>query len=151
MKTEFDMLRQTRKNILGVASRFDKEQLVKIPEGYKNNILWNVGHVVITQKLLTYKLSNLPIGLDESLIEACRKGSTPANWEKEIDFEYVKNAMFTAVDKTEKDYKTGKFTEFSDYETSYGVTLTSVEDAIKFNNLHEALHLGYIMSLAKNI
>ena len=31
--------------------------------------------------------------------------------------------------------------------TSYNVILKTVEDAIVFNNIHEGLHLGYMMAL----
>jgi hypothetical protein len=33
------------------------EQLNKIPEGYNNNLIWNIAHVVVVQQMLVYKLS----------------------------------------------------------------------------------------------
>jgi len=35
------------------------EQLNKIPEGFSNNLIWNIGHIIVTQQVLIYKLSNL--------------------------------------------------------------------------------------------
>ncbi|RMG65283.1 MAG: hypothetical protein D6722_16080 [Bacteroidetes bacterium] len=43
------------------------------------------------------------------------------------------------------DYEAGRFTAYRRYETSYGVVLASIEDAIRFGNVHEGLHLGYMM------
>ena len=35
------------------------EQLALIPEGFHNNILWNIAHCVVTQQLLCYKLAGV--------------------------------------------------------------------------------------------
>ena len=51
----------------------------------------------------------------------------------------------------QQDYDNGLFTEYSEYTTSYNITLSSAEDAIAFNNVHEGLHFGYIMGLKKAI
>jgi len=41
----FNTLRQTRKNILSVIEAYDKEQLNYIPEGFNNNLIWNLGRL----------------------------------------------------------------------------------------------------------
>ncbi|MFT7612776.1 MAG: hypothetical protein ACI9J3_001742, partial [Parvicellaceae bacterium] len=38
---------------------------------------------------------------------------------------------------------------FTEYTTSYNITLKTVEEAIAFSNMHEALHLGYAMAIKK--
>jgi len=35
---------------------FSLEQLNKIPEGFNNNLIWNIAHCVVTQQLLCYKV-----------------------------------------------------------------------------------------------
>ena len=49
----------------------------------------------------------------------------------------------------EEDYHKGVFKTYNEYTTSYNVTLNNIEKAIMFNNVHEGLHLGYIMALKK--
>jgi hypothetical protein len=49
----------------------------------------------------------------------------------------------------EEDFEAGIFKEYSAYKTSTGFVIDSMEKAIIFNNFHESLHLGVIMSLKK--
>ncbi|MDB9932132.1 hypothetical protein OAD28_05360 [Flavobacteriales bacterium] len=51
----------------------------------------------------------------------------------------------------EEDLNTEMFKEFKEYTTSYNVTLSNIDDAVKFNNVHEGLHLGYAMALRKMV
>ena len=51
----------------------------------------------------------------------------------------------------EEDYKNNYFGNYDRYETSYGVVLGNVEQAMEFNNVHEGMHLGYMIALNKVI
>ena len=44
-----------------------------------------------------------------------------------------------------------KPTKYQTASTSYGMPLQNVEDAIYFNNIHEAMHLGQIKMLLKMV
>ena len=48
------------------------DDLNKIPEGFSNNIIWNIAHVVVTQQLLVYKLSGLPMHVSEEMVAKYR-------------------------------------------------------------------------------
>jgi hypothetical protein len=150
MDYEFSMLEQTRKNMLRLLDSVSPEQAAAIPAGFNNNILWNAGHVVATQRILCYKLSGLTLDMPEDFTEQLRKGSSPRDWvEGAPDAGFIREQLLASVEALRDDYKAGRFESFTPYETSYGVNLASVEDAIRFNNLHEALHLGYAMALKR--
>jgi hypothetical protein len=38
-------------------SGYNLDQLNTIPEGFNNNLIWNIGHIIVSQQLLVYKLS----------------------------------------------------------------------------------------------
>ena len=59
MQKKFDDLLKTRKFLLKITAHLSNEQLNKIPAPFKNNIAWNLAHLVVTQQLLCYKLSGL--------------------------------------------------------------------------------------------
>jgi hypothetical protein len=51
------------------------EQLNKVHEGFNNNIIWNIAHVIVTQQILVYKLSGLPMIVTDEMVEKYRKGT----------------------------------------------------------------------------
>ncbi|CAM1334208.1 DinB family protein [Tenacibaculum aestuariivivum] len=149
MNTQFEILRKSRALVLKKIDNLSIEQLHKIPEGFKNNIAWNVAHLVVTQQLLHYKLSELNCLVSDELIENYRKGTSPTETFSEEDFEEVKELFIGLPDTLQEDFEAGIFNEYISYETSLGFTIDSIETAIAFNNLHEGIHLGIIMALAK--
>ncbi|MFT5723838.1 MAG: hypothetical protein ACI9JN_000955 [Bacteroidia bacterium] len=144
----FDIQLQTRRNISKVIDSLSLEQLNLIPEGLNNNILWNYGHIFVTQQALTYRLSGLPMRIGADTVELFKKGSAATHYSQE-QLGAVKASFFTFIELTQKDYEAGKFQSFQTYPTSYGITLENIDAAIAFNNTHEALHLGYIMALRR--
>ena len=52
MQNQIDTLLITRKFLLKITEDLTIEQLNKIPEGFKNNIAWNLTHLLVTQQLL---------------------------------------------------------------------------------------------------
>ena len=55
MHQTFDITRTSRKIISQLLQDFTLEQLNTIPEGFNNNIIWNIGHIVVVQQMLVYK------------------------------------------------------------------------------------------------
>lgn len=151
MEKAFDTLRQNRKILLQVLKQTPEEQLVRIPKGYRNNIWWNIAHVVVTQQQLLYGLSGLPMGIDDTLVKKYRKGSFPESTPSEEEVRLVERLLLSTTEQAHRDFSDGKFISFNEYTTSVGVSLNSVEDALTFNVFHEGLHLGVIMSLKKAV
>ncbi len=149
MNTQFDILKKSRELVLKRIEGLTQEQLHKIPEGFKNNIAWNVAHLVVTQQLLHYKLSGLQCLVPDDLIENYKKGTSPLEEMSAEDFEEVKELLVGLPDTLIEDYNEGIFKEYTEYPTSTGFVLDSIDTAIAFNNLHEGIHLGAIMALTK--
>jgi hypothetical protein len=125
------------------------EQLNAIPKGYNNNIVWNAGHMLVVQQLLVYRLSYLEPRISEELIAQFSKGSKPEKGYSSTEIEQIKTLLTQSVTWLEEDYAKGIFTNFKTYTTGYNATLSSVEEAIMFNNVHESMHLGYAMAIRK--
>lgn len=151
MEHVFKHLLQTRKNILSILeNNAGKEHI--IPKGFNNSLYWNAAHCVVTQQLLCYKLSGNEMIIDDSIVDAYRKGTAPSDEVPNIiEIGKVKDLLTTSVEQLEKDYNAGLLKTFNEYPTSYGITLTSVEEAILFNNQHDALHFGYMMAMCKSL
>tara|TARA_R110001583_G_scaffold883_1_gene7930 strand:- start:1430 stop:1897 length:468 start_codon:yes stop_codon:yes gene_type:complete len=145
----FNITLQNRKALYSVLTKTPKELLLKIPNGYRNNIWWNIAHVVVTQQLLVYKLSGVDMKIPLELIDKFKKGSVPDGTATDDEIDMIKGFLFSTIEWAQEDYENGVFKDFVVYETSAKVTLNNVEDAIAFNLFHEGLHLGVVLSLKK--
>ncbi|MCI4650885.1 DinB family protein [Phaeodactylibacter sp.] len=141
--------RQTRANFIRLLSGMSLEAVNHIPEGFNNNLIWNFGHIIATQQLLTYSLSGLNPKVEDEVLAAFRKGTKPEKVHTTAELEGLKKLAVTTLDQFEADFEAGLFQTFESYPTSYGVELTNIEEAASFNALHEALHLGYAMALKR--
>ncbi len=125
------------------------EQLFFTPKGFKNNILWNIGHILITEQMLTYSLSGLKIPVDKKFVTLYGKGTFPQTEVSQDAINDIKKHLITANKQTQIDLKKGTFKTYNKYETSTGITLNNVEEALQFNLFHEGIHLGIILSIKK--
>jgi len=150
MNVQISVLKKSRELVLKRIENLSHAQLLKVPEGFNNSILWNVCHLVVTQQLLHYKLSGLDCLIPDDTIEAYRKGTTPPKDPmSEEEFEEIKELLAGLPDTLAEDLNEGIFKTYKEYPTSTGFVLHNIEEAINFNNMHEGLHLGVIMSLTK--
>lgn len=149
MEQAFELNRIIRKLIAPFLEDFTLDQLNVIPEGFSNNLFWNIAHVVVTQQILVYKLSGLPMLISEELVDQYKKGTKPEQVATQEDVDQIKSLLFDTIDQTQSDYTTGVFKNFTEYPTSSGFVLKNTTDAIAYNNYHEGLHFGIMMSLAK--
>ena len=145
-----DHLREVRKLVERVVNSVSEEELFEIPPGFSNNIAWNAAHLVVTQQLLQYGLSQLDFLVPKDLIETYRKGTQPEK-SSSATFYRAMEFLHKAPEQLQEDYEKGLFTSFTTYETSTGIVLHNIDEAIAFNNMHEGIHLGYMMALRKSL
>ena len=151
MKIQFDVLRKSRDLVLKELEGLTLDQIHIIPTGFKNNIAWNVAHLVVTQQLLHYKLSGLNCLCPDDLITLHKKGTAPTKTFTEEEFDEVKELLAGLPDTLEEDFNAGIFENYNEYPTSTGFILSSIENAIAFNNFHEGIHYGIIRSIKKHL
>ncbi|WP_299524233.1 DinB family protein [uncultured Lutibacter sp.] len=151
MQKQFDTLKKSRLLTLKIIENLSIEQLNKIPNGFKNNIAWNITHLSVTQQLLCYKLSGLDCLISDEMITNFQKGTAPTYTISEGEFNTTKELFLELPEQLKKDYDNGVFKNYIEYKTSVDINLNSVEDGIIFNLYHEGIHLGIILQLLKFI
>ncbi|MDP5082591.1 MAG: DinB family protein [Winogradskyella sp.] len=151
MDWAFDIAIKNRKLLENFIETHSLEDLNKVPEGFNNNIIWNIAHTIVTQQLLVYKLSGLPMLLSEDMVDRFKKGTKTEGDLSQAEVDTIKGLLFSPLEKTKKDYNNKIFQSYNTYTVSTKSTLTTVEEAIEFNNFHEGIHLGYILALRKSI
>lgn len=150
MKQQIEVIKQARSFILNVVKDLSTEQLNYIPEGFNNNIIWNLGHLIAAQQGVCYLRTGLPATVSMDFFHAYKPGSKPERALSETEIEEIKEMAFTTLDQLLHDYENGLWTSYSAWTTRYGVELKTIEEAIQFLLFHEGLHSGYITAL-KNV
>ncbi len=144
-----ETIQQSRKLFINLMEGLSLEKLNEIPEGFNNNIIWNFGHVIVTQQILCYKLANLPLKLDTAFVSKYSKGTQPSTFIDGAELAFLKQQAVFLIDELITDIQTGSFDNYDTYTTSFDVVLNEIEDAVKYMTMHEGLHLGYAMALKR--
>lgn len=152
MHFTLEVLPNTRQFFKNYLENVSLENLNKIPNGFNNNIIWNIGHILVTQQLLAYKLSGLPMIISDYLIAKYRKDTKPEGNVTQAEVEELKILLTSTVEKTKEDFSNGLFKNYQEYTVSTtGNTLTNIDEAFQFIMFHEGMHLGYIKALLRAI
>ena len=143
------ILETNRKLYAGIFEKYSLDQLNKIPAGFNNNMIWNMGHIVASQQSLIYKLSSLDMHISEDFFNLYKPGTKPLRDATQAEADEIKILVTGNIDKTKADIDAGKFVTFTERQTLTGFLLSNLQDAFEFVNYHEAMHLGVIMSIRK--
>lgn len=146
---QIEMLQQTRRRILRSVEGISTDEALWIPAGFRNNILWNLGHIVVVQQLFHYKLAGQPLRISDEMVALFRAGTSPGDWDGTPDLDAVLTLLETLPRALEEDYGAGRLSEYQPYKTSSGIEITSIESALVFNSFHEGLHTGIVQSMRR--
>ncbi|VXB40428.1 conserved hypothetical protein [Flavobacterium sp. 9AF] len=150
METTFRITNNIRNQFLYFLEKYTLEQLNLMPQGFSNNIIWNIGHCIATQQSLIYKLSGLPMHVSDTFIDTYRNGTFPTCTTTQEEVDYIKSILFSTTEKIQEDFEKNIFITFHEYTTkSTGFTIQNARQAVEFNNFHEGLHLGIILQIRK--
>lgn len=150
MDFTFDVFAKTRGFFKAYLEELSLAQLNAIPNGFNNNIIWNIGHSIVTEQILVYKLSGLKPNVSDALIEKYKKGTKPNGKATQEEVDELKVLAFSTIEHTKADFSTKVFSTYNEYTLSTtGNTLTNVNQAIQFALIHEGMHAGYILALLR--
>ena len=151
MEATFKIWETNRNLYLKLIENYSLAQLNKIPDGFSNNLIWNLGHIVVSQQGLVYRLSGLPINISDAMMHTYKNGSKPTETTTQEEVEELKTLLFSLLEQTKHDHANKKFVTYNEYTTRTGFHLASTNEAIEFNNYHEGIHLGFMMNIRKFI
>lgn len=152
MDWTFQCTENTRILFKQILDELSVEELNKIPEGFNNNIFWNIAHAMVTQQVLAYKLSGLEVPIGPDWVASYAKGTKPTVNVNAEEVDVLKELLFSTLEQVKKDYKAGVFKEFTTYTVSTNnSTLTNIDEALAFSNYHEGMHYGYVLAQKRAI
>ena len=149
MQSTFDITLSGRNILHKFLTNYSLEQLNKVPEGYNNNLIWNIAHIVVVQQMLVYHLSGLPMLVSQEMVEKYKRDTKPEAPVTEEEVAQIKGLLYTTLEQTQKDFSEGIFKNFNAFTTMTGFNIRNVQEAMEFNNYHEGVHTGIMMRIAK--
>ena len=149
MTQQIENIKNVRKYLLNLIAGLSTEQLNKTPDGFSNNIIWNLAHLTATQQRICYVRSGLQPVMQDQYITPFIPGTKPEGFIDAAEIETIKSLFISTVEELETDYKKNFFTAYEEITVRYGITLTNVDDAINFLLYHEGYHTGVIVELTK--
>ena len=150
MQSTFSIWSTSRQNFLKFLSDYSIEQLNYVPAHFNNNLIWNIGHVIVTQQLLVYGAVNQPLLISTELVNRYKAGSKPTGEVTQSAADELKELLISLQEKTIIDFENQLLINpYTEKVTRSGFVLRTIEEAMEFNNYHEGMHLGMMMSLRK--
>ena len=144
-----EILRASRIRLRQLIDKSNHEILFKIPEGFNNNIIWQIGHCITSQQRHMYMRSGLPMHITKEFMESFKIGSSPNSWKINPDVNQVKQLLIETVDLLESDLKSRKFVNYQPFELPIGFHVKNHLQALQAAIYHEAEHSGVIFTYLK--
>ena len=132
MESLFKVWETSRHIYLKFLETYTLAKLNKIPYGFSNNIIWNAGHVIVSQQKLIYTLSRLPVSISEAMIEKYQNGSRPDGKATQEDLNKIKKLLFSTVAQTKTDFANGLFKKYTEFQTKTELHLGMTMNSKKF-------------------
>ena len=74
MRKTFELTSSMFLAVVNDLENLTDDQLTKIPEGFNNNILWHVGHVLVSNEFFMFGYPQTDTGLPQSYVSGQRSG-----------------------------------------------------------------------------
>ena len=149
MQNKMAILKKTRENLLKFVSELTVEQLNEIPAGFNNNIVWNLGHLLVTQQGMCYSRAGLERKISDELFDKYKPDTKPSGFVDASEISTIKELFISLVEQFETDWKAGLFANYTSWTNRFDIELTSIDEAMNFVLFHEGIHRGYIMALKR--
>ena len=151
MTKTIEIISKPRAWLLNFISDLSIEQLNKVPAGFNNNIIWNLGHMVAAQQGICYRRAGVDTIVTPEFMDTYGSNTKPEKFLDEAELETIKELFITTLDQFVIDHRKNLFSDYIPWTTRYGVDMTNIDDAVQFLPFHEGLHVGYVMAQKRAI
>lgn len=144
----FEQLKTYRGELLNLAHGVTHSDAEIIPEGFNNNIRWNLGHVLVDQYLWIRALTKEEIPIPMIFNEWFGYGSDPSRFTNETpSFSELIPMLQQQPQIIQERYQNRMEEEFPPTEMG----MCTVEQVLVRTIFHEGLHIGAIQALKRQL
>lgn len=152
MNTKTEKIKNFRLFLLKQIEELSIQQLNKIPTGFNNNIIWNIGHLICVQQNMCYVKARLPIVVEDRYFLPFISGTKPEGFIAEHEIKNIKEIFISSIDKLQSDYDKKIFLDYSSLtaiQKVFGFEVNNIDSALEYLLHHEGLHAGYILGMKR--
>lgn len=149
----FTLLEYSRFSTLQAAKKVKEEYADfadTIPEGFNNNVRWNLGHIAtITDQLLNYPAGEKPL-LPKPYHKSFANGTSPKDWNEETPaLDEIIQALEEQPKQLKEKYAGRLFDPLPKPFKLVSLEFKTLGDILSFNLFHEGLHTGQINTMLR--
>ncbi|KMK77708.1 DinB family protein [Alkalihalobacillus pseudalcaliphilus] len=143
-----NQLNDYRGYLLYLVNDITEEQAALIPNGFRNNIHWNLGHIYLDQFLWIHTLTKEQKPEIQSLNKWFGFGTTPENFTEETpSFNEITELLQSQIATIHKTYGEHLETEYPPVEMG----MFTIEQVLSRTIFHEGMHIQAILDIKKFI
>src|ERR1700755_1401922 len=117
MKPQIETIRKTRSFLLEQIKNLGNKQFNQVAEGFNNNIIWNLGHMIAAQQGVCYVRAGLKVTIVESFFASYKTDTKPTGAADPNEIDHIKKLFLSTIDRFEKDYHDHVFSHYNPWTT----------------------------------
>jgi uncharacterized damage-inducible protein DinB len=138
-----------RHNTLSAVEGLSEEEADFVPEGFNNNIRWNLGHIYLDQYDWLYHKTREDNPAPKHYRELFGYGTKPENWQQTPPtLEELRNRLMEQVQFIEQEFS-HRLDQELDEPTELG--MSTFAEVLPRTFYHEGMHMGTIIAIRKAI
>lgn len=147
----FKQLRFVRDNTLKRVTGMSDEELLVVPQGFNNNILWNLGHILLIHERFSFGFINEKMDIPGHYVELFGQGTKPATWGEQAQIPSLEELiplLHGQIDRIGRNLEE-RLNEVLEkpYVTSAGLEILTVKECLSFLLYHEGMHFAAIKAI----
>ncbi|MDU0202276.1 MULTISPECIES: DinB family protein [Paenibacillus] len=143
----FRQLAFVRNQVLQAVEGISEETADQIPNGFRNSIRWQLGHIYVVMERYAFQYMGLPQQLPEGFKEQFEYKTSPLTTPADIvvpTLSELKMLLKRQIERIQSELGDRLQDNVTPYTTSAGMKLESLEQFLSFNLYHEGMHFSVI-------
>ncbi|MDR6551542.1 DinB family protein [Paenibacillus qinlingensis] len=140
-----------RKSTIKAVEGLSEDTIDAMPEGFNNNIRWNLGHIIFVQEKFAFHFIGEPLQVPENFERLFAKGTKPADWNEELPSLETLLALLVEQPKRIQSILHDRLDESvaKPFTTGNGLLLTTIGEFLNYTLYHEGMHFNSITLLKR--
>ncbi|BFT73473.1 DinB family protein [Paenibacillus sp. P36] len=143
----FRQLTFVRNQVLQAVEGISEETADQIPNGFRNSIRWQLGHIYVVMERYAFQYMDLPVQLPQGFKEQFEYKTSPLTTPADIVVPTLSELKFllkNQIERISNELGNRLQDNVTPYTTSAGMKLESLEQFLSFNLYHEGMHFSVI-------